>query len=548
MNPKNDPSERFTHRVDDYVKYRPNYPPEIIALMTSKMGLTKESIIVDVGSGTGISSELFLRNGNIVHGVEPNDKMRMAAEQNLKKYPTFHTQKGTSESTGLVDHMADFVIAAQSFHWFEPIPTKKEFQRILKENGRTVLIWNDRKFSGTAFAVEYEALITLFSRDYHQVKSKNIGEKLIRDFLGPFELHRFSNHQELDFESLLGRLMSSSYAPEKDDPRFAEMKVALRRLFEKFQSNGHVSIEYETQVYSSVSRPSFIKHYSEIQQGAESSYYRGTKEFLSIGSPFAKSMGLSRLGIHHEWLPPGRRTSWPHAESAEEEFVYVIEGNPDAWINGQLHRLSPGDGVSFPSGTGISHTFINDTKGDVRLLVVGETSKKENKVYYPLNPSRRQQCQDTWWHDIPKHDHGSHDGMPDKLRGSEALGPLNYTGEIIIESLHDKSVLDVLETYRIKSRRAEMPNETLKVWNINRYCIDEDALNSLLPRLEQSIGPGWYIHFFSDLGNRMFVIFVQKHFLVSKTKDESWEAMIRFGESVGVESRWTESIPTAFRD
>lgn len=295
-------------------------------------------------------------------------------------------------------------------------------------------------------------------------------------------------------------------------------------------------------------RPEFIKHYSEIQEGPESSYYRGTKEFLSIGSPFAKKFGLTRLGIHHELLPPGRRTSWPHAESAEEEFVYVIDGNPDAWINGDIHRLNPGDAVGFPSGTGISHAFINNTDTDVRLLVVGEASKKENKIYYPLSPSRREQCKDTWWNDIPKHNHGPHDGLPDKLRGTEALGPLNYTGEVIVESLQDKSVLELLETYKIKSRRAEMPNEQVKVWNINRYCLGEQALAEVVPRLEKSIGSGgWYIHFYSDLGNKLYVVFKGKHFLVSKAKDSTWDEMIRFGETIGIERRWTETIPVSFK-
>lgn len=298
-----------------------------------------------------------------------------------------------------------------------------------------------------------------------------------------------------------------------------------------------------------IDRPDFIKHYSEIQEGPESSYYRGTKEFLSIGSPLAKRMGLTRLGIHHELLPPGRRTSWPHAESAEEEFVFVIEGNPDAWINGHLHRLTPGDAVAFPSGTGVSHCFINNTDMDVRLLVVGETSKKENKIYYPLHPSRREQCRDSWWNDVPKHDHGSHDGLPDRLRGSEALGPLNFTGEIIAESLENLSVLSILEPYRIKSRQCRMPDEEVKLWNVHRFCIDETALLSLIPGIESSIGKGgWYVHFYSDLGNKMFVIFRGKHFVVSKHRDRSWDEMISYGESIGVERRWTENIPVSFKE
>ncbi len=542
------PTQRFSDRVGNYVKYRPSYPFEILDFLRNRLGLNSASVIADVGSGTGISSEMFLKNGNKVFAVEPNDEMRQAAEKAFSGQSNFHSTKGTSENTGIQDKVADFVVAAQAFHWFEPNQTKKEFRRILKDDGRIILIWNDRKTLGSAFAEEYEALITLFGTDYKQVKHKNIGEQLIRDFMGAFEVQHFANHQDFDFDGLLGRLASSSYAPNVDHPRFAEMRSALKHLFDKHQKNSLVRIEYDTQVYYSVTRPEFIKHYSEIQEGPESSYYRGTKEFLSIGSPFAKKFGLIRLGIHHELLPPGRRTSWPHAESAEEEFVYVIEGNPDAWINGDIHRLNPGDAVGFPAGTGISHTFINNTDADVRLLVVGETSKKENKIYYPLNPSRREQCRDSWWHDIPRHNHGPHDGLPDRLRGSEALGPLNYTGEIIVESLQDKSVLDALEPFKIKSRRADLPNEQVKVWNINRYCLDEQTLSEVIPRLEKAVGPGgWYVHFYSDLDNKLYVIFRGKHFIVSKKKDSTWDEMIRFGESIGVERRWTETIPVSFR-
>ena len=112
-------------------------------------------------------------------------------------------------------------------------------------------------------------------------------------------------------------------------------------------------------------------------------HYPGSDELLSIGSPFGRVFGLTRLGIHHELLPPGRRTSYPHAEGTEEEFVYVIEGNPDAWIDGHLHQLVPGDGVGFPAGTGICHTFINNTDQNVRLLVVGESSRPDNRIFYP---------------------------------------------------------------------------------------------------------------------------------------------------------------------
>jgi uncharacterized cupin superfamily protein len=165
-------------------------------------------------------------------------------------------------------------------------------------------------------------------------------------------------------------------------------------------------------------RPSFVAHWSEIE-GPDDDHYEADDELMSIGAPFAKAFGLTKLGIHHERLPPGRRTSFPHAESAEEEFVYVIEGEPDVWLDGHLHRLKPGDGVGFPPGTGITHTFMNNTGAEVRLLVVGERSKPENRVFYPKNPDRKALRKD-WWVDAPKRELGPHDGLPDLVRAAKA--------------------------------------------------------------------------------------------------------------------------------
>lgn len=159
-------------------------------------------------------------------------------------------------------------------------------------------------------------------------------------------------------------------------------------------------------------RPEYIKNYLEIQE-ADNSSYPNSNELLSIGSPFGKLGGLKRIGIHHELLLPGRRTSYPHAESTEEEFVYVIEGNPHVWLDGEIYPLTAGDGVTFPAGTGISHTFINNSKENVRLLVVGEKRSHDNKVYYPLNPERKAEVGDSWWDDVPKKQLGNHNGKPD---------------------------------------------------------------------------------------------------------------------------------------
>ncbi len=163
-----------------------------------------------------------------------------------------------------------------------------------------------------------------------------------------------------------------------------------------------------------------IVHWREIED-SDPEFFRGTDEVMSRGAPFGQHLGLSTLGIHHMRLEPGRRTSLPHAESHEEEFVYVITGQPDVWLDGVLHALQPGDAVGFPAGTGLAHTFINNTDSDVTLLVVGNADIAANRIVYPINPERKAWRED-WWHDAPVRELGSHDGLSDARRAEKAKG------------------------------------------------------------------------------------------------------------------------------
>jgi uncharacterized cupin superfamily protein len=162
-------------------------------------------------------------------------------------------------------------------------------------------------------------------------------------------------------------------------------------------------------------RPANIKHWRQLQE-PDNATYPGDDEKLGMSSAFAKALGLFRFGVSHELLPPGRRTSYPHAEQSEEEFVYVLEGTPDLWQDGHLYRLEEGEAVGWPSGTGVSHALINNTTTDVRLLVVGEPSRRRFGVHYPLNPVRNEALGENHWKDAPRLKLGPHDGLPDALR------------------------------------------------------------------------------------------------------------------------------------
>ena len=247
-----DTVERFSNRVENYVKYRPHYPREIITYLESNCGLTKDSILADVGCGPGMSTKMFLENGNRVLGVEPNAAMRASAEEYLKSFPNFTPVDGTSDQTTLADSSVDMVVAAQAFHWFDAEKTRPEFKRILKPGGHIVLIWNIRLEDTTPFLIEYEQFIRDHSVDYQVVRHNNITDKEIGDFLGTdFCTAKFDNFQEFDFEGLLGRLASSSYMPPEGHENYDQMAADLRSLFAKHAENDRIKIFYDTNVYHS---------------------------------------------------------------------------------------------------------------------------------------------------------------------------------------------------------------------------------------------------------------------------------------------------------
>jgi len=242
--------ERFSSRVDHYAKYRPGYPVAILDLLRTECGLTSESMIADIGSGTGKLSELFLANGNTVLAVEPNSAMRSAAEQYLGDNSRFISKDGTAESTTLPDASIDLVAAGQAFHWFDRTKAKVEFKRILKPHGWIVIIWNERRLDATPFLKAYESLLLRYGTDYQEVRHENVASE-VAGFFAPSEVivKSFENRQEFDFEGVTGRISSTSYTPEPGTEQFLKMLDALQQIFAEHAINGRVVFEYDTRVY-----------------------------------------------------------------------------------------------------------------------------------------------------------------------------------------------------------------------------------------------------------------------------------------------------------
>ena len=245
-----DPTKRFTNRVENYLKYRPRYPPEIIPLLEKECGLTRDSLIADIGSGTGFLTELFLQNGNRVFGLEPNAEMRAAGEQLLAKYTNFTSVNATAENTTLAAGAVDFVTAGQAFHWFDREKTQAEFARILKSNGWVVIVWNGYKPERTPLLRGYHEALLRYGTDYRDVR-REIEDIKIEQFFacGAYKVAQFEFHQTFDFEGFKGRTLSASYAPQPGEANFEPMISRLREIFDSNQSDGKVTFDYDTEVY-----------------------------------------------------------------------------------------------------------------------------------------------------------------------------------------------------------------------------------------------------------------------------------------------------------
>jgi len=245
-----DPTGRFSNRVEDYARYRPSYPAAVLEIMRRDCGLTKKSVIADVGCGTGILSRLLCDVAHRVYGVEPNASMLEAARKTLRDCEQFVPVLGKAETTTLKSGLVDLITAAQAFHWFEPEATRREFARILKPYGWVVLLWNERRMDASPFMTAYEQLLVRFSVDYHKVKPL-WNKHSLPDFFGPDGVNRvvFENSQVFNREGLTGRILSASYMPHRGHPDFPPMLGAIDNLFDEYQKGGTVKLEQETRMF-----------------------------------------------------------------------------------------------------------------------------------------------------------------------------------------------------------------------------------------------------------------------------------------------------------
>ncbi|MDE2755466.1 MAG: class I SAM-dependent methyltransferase [Acidobacteriota bacterium] len=244
--------ERFLGRVEYYRKYRPGYPEGLLEWLRELSALRPSYRVADIGSGTGLLAERFLRHGYPVAGVEPNPEMRQTAEARLERYSRFRSIEGRAEATTLDSRSMDLIVAGQSFHWFQIDRAREEFRRISDPSAFAVLVWNQRKTEKTGFLRDYEELLLRHGTDYARVRHQNIGEDQLQTFFGPQAFHRkiLANSQVFDREGLIGRTLSCSFVPLPGHPGHLSLMRALDRIFEEWQVEGRVTFEYDTLVYA----------------------------------------------------------------------------------------------------------------------------------------------------------------------------------------------------------------------------------------------------------------------------------------------------------
>jgi ubiquinone/menaquinone biosynthesis C-methylase UbiE len=245
-------ADRYSSKIEDYAKYRPNFPCEIIEFLHSKGIIDDSSIIADIGSGTGRFTRLLLERGNLVYGVERNNEIRSKAEELLSQFSNFISIAGSAEETGLEDSSVGLITVAQAFHWFDREKCLCEFRRIISDNGKVFIVWDDFLGDYNDFSMEYSKVLS----DFRNVEPENKGKKLsrtemINEFFkeNKYESMSFTHEIYQSFEGIKGGALSAFFTPKPNEKNYEEFISELQRVFDKYENNGKVCTAFRSVCY-----------------------------------------------------------------------------------------------------------------------------------------------------------------------------------------------------------------------------------------------------------------------------------------------------------
>ena len=245
-----DNTKKFDGLATEYSKGRPAYAKKFIDELYEKYGFSKESIVADVGAGTGKFAKQILDKGSFVYCVEPNVDMRTKAVGELKAYKNVECIDGDAANTCLNDNSVDFVTVAQAFHWFEVESFKRECKRILKPGGKVFLVWNSRDTNFEIVCKNAE----IYNRYCPGFKGFSNGiqenDARIEEFFdGKYEKVKYDNPLYFTKEIFISRCLSSSYSLKCGEDKYNEYVGELEKLFDVYEVNGTVCMPNSTIVY-----------------------------------------------------------------------------------------------------------------------------------------------------------------------------------------------------------------------------------------------------------------------------------------------------------
>ncbi|WP_144510114.1 class I SAM-dependent methyltransferase [Bacillus sp. FJAT-22090] len=243
-----DNTQKFNDKASIYAKARPGYASELVSLL-SEIGLGKDAVVADIGSGTGIFSKILLENECTVYGVEPNKDMRRESEKNLALFSNFQAVNGTAENTMLSEKSVDFITVAQAFHWFDTEKFKLECSRIIKDKGKVMLIWNSRLME-SPLVKENEQIFQRFCPEFNGF-SGGIGymDESIQKLYNHFDVFHFPNNLPFDKSKFIDRNLSASYSLNENDEEYELYLTELNNLFDRYAIDGMLNVPNETIIY-----------------------------------------------------------------------------------------------------------------------------------------------------------------------------------------------------------------------------------------------------------------------------------------------------------
>ncbi|MFC7523874.1 class I SAM-dependent methyltransferase [Parapedobacter sp. GCM10030251] len=245
-----DSVSRFSHKAALYDRFRPHYPPELVAFLKASIAPDPGKTVADIAAGTGIFTEQIAQWGNPVFVVEPNRAMSRLARRRLSGFKNCVFVNGTAESTGLPSQSIDLIVSAQAFHWFDLTKTKAEFQRIGRHNLLVAVVWNLRN-TDSSFEQAYESLIRTYGMDYLSLSQRRMDTEEVLSFFAPDspEYRVFEHADDLTFEQLRGRMLSYSFMPGETSPVYEELLEEITKMFNLYQEDGKVRLSYKTRLF-----------------------------------------------------------------------------------------------------------------------------------------------------------------------------------------------------------------------------------------------------------------------------------------------------------